>query len=143
MLNKIMFVAHGDEGHNQWKCLACNAYIDAGYPDYEYVGDDRVLIGSNYKFCPICGVKFEGVHPNSKMDMRRYYPFDVTGNMVSRYNQMKWRAEGIRENRVRFINLMNEYRDQVAEFLDELDEYQCRDLKFCKPKFNNGRTFVI
>jgi len=134
MLNKIMFVADGDEGHNQWKCLACNSQIDAGYPRYDYSGENPVVVDSGYKFCPICGVKFEGVHPNRKMGTLRSYPFDVTESMTYRYRQLGWIAEAIRRQRADFVKEMGEYRNEVAEFLDELDEYQCRDLKVLRPR---------
>lgn len=136
-LNKIMFVEHGYDGHNTWKCLACNAKIDAGYPSFDYTSETRIVDGCNYKFCPICGVKFEGIHQNSKIDKPKYYPFDTTERMIYRYNQLKWILKDRQRYRRERIEYFYEYRNNVAEFLDELSEYQCEDINFCKPRIQN------
>jgi len=99
MLKKIMFVEYGDEGHNVWKCLNCKSSLDAGYPRCNYIEgkDDPEIIGSSYTFCPHCGIRFEGVHANSKMNADRPTPFNTKYSMENRYRILKCLANNRRE----------------------------------------------
>lgn len=139
-LNKIMFVSYDDDGKTTWKCLCCNQRMDAGSPSYSYLDDSTspgIVTGCYYSFCPYCGTKFEGIQQNTKFESKKYHPFDVKERMEYRYKQLKWILEDRQRYRRERIEYFYKYRERVAEFLDELDEYTCDATNFCRPRIEN------
>lgn len=109
-MNKYRYVRYHQDGHEEYQCLSCKGYFMASGLTY----------GNPWKFCPLCGVRWDGLHKCMPADERHERP-------EPRLLPSVWLIESRdttdgKQDGWKFVDAMNPRAVKAPEILKRLNE---------------------
>lgn len=128
MFKKWLLVNEDTYG-DTFKCCSCRGHFHGPYRNDQY-----------FIFCPLCGIRFEGEQVNSLfteegVKKHRPRPYDpAEDRIIITMNSREGFLRSVKNNQKEFLVAMEKYRDEIAEYLDEVFEATHHTyVMYCKP----------